>query len=73
MYFQVYFRNDLRDTFGQVSCDTFDEITIELERLGKPRFVTVEYHNENGIFGIANKMYITTKDFYETFSKKRFQ
>tara|TARA_R110002049_G_scaffold1956_1_gene14355 strand:+ start:307 stop:531 length:225 start_codon:yes stop_codon:yes gene_type:complete len=73
MYYQVYFQREVSSKVGQVSCDSWEEVQEEVTRLKFPKLVTVEYHNENGLFGTAKKFYNNLKEEYITFSKKQFQ
>ena len=67
-YFQVFYRN-LKFQECQVSCDTFEEIYEEMERLNFPKFARVEYHNCQGLVGTAYKMRSFARGVYETYKK----
>lgn len=69
MYYQVFFKKSLVSKLSQVSCDNWEEVINELERLGRPKLVIIEHHNCSGLVGISKKFYNSVKEVYFTYKK----
>jgi len=74
MYYQLFIKKTKQQTIpSQISCDDWNEVQQEIERLNRPKYVTVEYDNQDGLYGIAVKEYDELNEVYITISKKKLE
>ena len=68
MYYQLFIKT--RDTYkdSQYSCDNWEEV-VEVVEKKKPKFVRVEYYNQNGLVGVAYKYFNFLKEQFLTYKK----
>ena len=67
MYYQVYiYKPNMKQ--AQHSCDSFTEVQELLEEK-KPKFVRVEYFDQDGLVGIAKRMFSLIDQTYQRYGK----
>ncbi len=68
MYFQVFTTNRETSKKAQYSCDTFQEVQ-DLMEVKRPKFMYIEYYDQDGLVGVAYKYLHFVNDHYITYKK----
>jgi len=69
----MFYKKNHNSKKCQVSCDNWNEVQEEIERLNRPQIVSLEYYNQEGLFAMSVKEYNTESQTYRTLWKKKFQ
>ena len=68
MYYQLFITKRESQKLAQFSCDSMNEV-IEVLQQYKPKFIKIEYYDENGLIGTGFQYYNFMLEKYVSYKK----